>query len=697
MIHFEQVQLFGLGMAAAIDTALLLVLVDRHNWRRVMLPLVNLVSGAWLLHVALFVCALIEETPGTWATGVHWVAMLAMTAGLLLMPSALLHALLRLSRSGFDTGTARRLPHALAYLPLLALAPCAWWFWTNPRVTPLALPSAAARMYIVWLGVINVVAATGMLRLKGRMQIDRAPSFLAMTATTLVGLAALHALVFLYVWPRWPQWREPFFLALVLSPVVLESLFAYFVLRFKFMHIVLEQTIAYGLMTIVAVLFYRIFMRNVWSNLNERFHVDCAIIATVFLCMLILTYRPLRQRTAESLRYLMGERVARIRERTRQLSIDMSTLTGQPPLEILGWFCDSACRALGVSFAGAWLLDGSDEVAVRGGASDRLVDESTVRIHREMADAGLVSCGCRSAPTQFVEDALHAAGASLAVRLNHPNVAGLVLLGSRQHRWEMSEEQMIAVTMLVEQLGVTLNSSQMQADRIAAERRALQQEKLSTLGLLASSIAHEVKNPLSSIKTIATVLREEIDPVSGHAEDVRLILGEVDRLSATVTKLLQVARPSESASQQANVAEVISDTLRLMRHLAAQQGVTIESQVPADLPLVPCNENAVREVFLNLLSNSIDAAGQSGRVSVSARRDDGRLVVGVSDTGPGIPPECQDRLFEPFVTTKQNGTGLGLYVVGCRMREIGGEIRCHTSEGSGTTFVVSLPVCNETR
>jgi signal transduction histidine kinase len=200
-----------------------------------------------------------------------------------------------------------------------------------------------------------------------------------------------------------------------------------------------------------------------------------------------------------------------------------------------------------------------------------------------------------------------------------------------------------------------------------------------------------VKNPLSSIKTIASVLAEEFGPDSEHAEDFRLLLGEVDRMANTVTQLLQFARPATHSVRDVSAVDVLGSTLRIMRHVANQRGVTIDTDFPSDLPRVRAGEDALREVFFNLLLNSIEAAGSGGRVSLICRHDDRHVVAQISDSGPGIPPEVQDRLFEPFTTTKQNGTGLGLYVVGRRIRELGGEIHCETAPGEGTTFTVRLP------
>ena len=130
----------------------------------------------------------------------------------------------------------------------------------------------------------------------------------------------------------------------------------------------------------------------------------------------------------------------------------------------------------------------------------------------------------------------------------------------------------------------------------------------------------------------------------------------------------------------------------MLRHLARQHDVALEVVIPADLPLVRADDPALREIFFNLLNNALDAAGPGGRVSVRCCLIDSHVVAEVRDSGAGLPTAVHERLFEPFLTTKTNGTGLGLHVVGRRIRETGGSIACESGTDRGTLFTVRLPV-----
>ncbi len=689
MLPFQDIQLLCIGAAAVIDTALLLVLMERRNWRRVVLPVVLLMLGAWLYHTGAFIHTLIVNTPGSMATLIHWCAMLAMAAGLLLMPSAMLHAVMRLRHYGLAASTPIRHPYALPYLSLLALIPIGFMLAADPRAAILALLEPLVTPYVLYLTIVNIIAAIGFYRLRHTLDLPGGSTFFSLLIIGLLLLSALHLFTLTIAMARWPDAAPYWQLALVLSPLALILLFAYFILRHNFMQLVLERSIVYGVIVIGVVIAHRFLLRDFLTQFGEQFSFDFAFVEAAILIALILAYRPLRQRTAEALRYLMGERVTTLRQQTRAISLEMAALTGQSPRQLIAWFDDAMGRALQLEHTTIWLLDGHGQPIVAPQSSNLINRDQVMQLQRAMHEHGLTACRLHDAPMGVIDDTLVKARSQLAVLLDHPRISGLVLLGHRRFNRSLSDEQVTMVIMLVEQLGIAVSNSLLQAERLAAERRALQNEKLSTLGLIAGSIAHEVKNPLSSIKTIAAVLAEDLRDTP-HAQDLTLIVGEIDRLSTTVQQLLQFARPSP-AGGAGLLLPVVHSTLQILRHVARQRDVAIVDDLPAELPAVTADDNALREIVFNLLSNAIEASSAGDEVTIRCGSVDGRAELIVQDRGPGLSPQVQDRLFEPFVTTKDTGTGLGLYVVGRHVREARGEIHCETAAGQGTQFVVRLP------
>jgi two-component system sensor histidine kinase HydH len=166
---------------------------------------------------------------------------------------------------------------------------------------------------------------------------------------------------------------------------------------------------------------------------------------------------------------------------------------------------------------------------------------------------------------------------------------------------------------------------------------------------------------------------------------------EINRLNRTVTGLLRYARPAEEGRQETDFKEVLDVVLRLLRHELERRRTALQLSVPDGLPLVRAGEDEMKEMIFNLVFNALEAMPAGGTLTVQTEQSDNRLRVAVSDTGHGIPEELIEKVFEPSFTTKPGGTGLGLSIVRERLQQIGGTIRCRSSE-AGTTMELDLPL-----
>ncbi|HVS09386.1 MAG TPA: ATP-binding protein [Planctomycetota bacterium] len=679
------------GAAAVLDTVLLLALLEPRNWRRSRVPIFTCVLGFWLWHVGLFSRLLLAQMTGPWAAQVRWSFAVVAGAGLLLIPCALHHLALRLRRFGTPAGTGFNVRHTAAYLPLLLVAPLAGGIWPEAGEASLRLPPIWITLYLVWLGGTGGACALAFRRMQDRAPDAPTARFARWMTLALAATCAAALAIHLVAAPLAPGLHRELEVALALLPILPEALFAVFVIRYNILELVLERALVYGALIGGALLFHRLTVSDWTTAMEERYRVDISLIEGVVVSGLILAYNPIRQRLFEALRYLLGSRVARERDEIRRLSIEMSGFASHRPEELLAWFTASAQRAFDARAGGAWLLsDSSPEPRAAGGSLD-LPAESVRDIWRHLGDARVTT---RFNAPEAAAPLLRAAGVSLAFKLPEPEAA-LVLLGPRRRNRELADEEINAASLLAEQLAAALRANRLQAERLHAERRALQGEKLAALGLLASSIAHEVKNPLSSMKSIATVLAEDLGPESPHEKDVRLILGEIDRLATRTSQLLEFARPPRMSGAPAALGTVVEQTLSLMRHLARQQNVALELTPGPPVPAVAADEASLREIVFNLLTNAIEAAGRqpgAPRVRVKLGGAGGHATLEVEDNGPGIPVELQEKIFEPFFTTRESGTGLGLHVVSRRVRELGGEVHLTSSPGAGTSFLVKLPI-----
>jgi signal transduction histidine kinase len=223
---------------------------------------------------------------------------------------------------------------------------------------------------------------------------------------------------------------------------------------------------------------------------------------------------------------------------------------------------------------------------------------------------------------------------------------------------------------------------------LAAEAAMRRSERLAALGQLSAGLAHELRNPLGAIKGSADLLAKSAssgNPVTKELADI--ISEEVDRTNSLVTRFLDFARPLEPRKEPAPIIDVIERAAR-------RANVEIERDYPGSLRDVPIDTQLMEQVFINLIQNAAQASEPGSPVTVKVRESDegdGTVNISVIDRGCGIPPDKIETIFNPFVTTKQNGVGLGLAIVAKIVDGHGGRMTVESEPGRGSTFLVSLP------
>ena len=230
------------------------------------------------------------------------------------------------------------------------------------------------------------------------------------------------------------------------------------------------------------------------------------------------------------------------------------------------------------------------------------------------------------------------------------------------------------------------------------EMRRLQQEvertkRLASLGSLAAGVAHEIRNPLSSVKGFATYFREKLRDNPHDRDTATTMIQEVERLDRVIGQLLEFARPSALSIKPVNIADLIQHSLKLIHADARVRGIEVKSEVLQNLPDVQIDGDRMNQLLLNLYLNSLQAMDEGDLLEVKASRDEAQKTtqIIVSDTGPGIHPADQERIFDPYFTTKPGGTGLGLAIVHKIIDAHGGTVKVRSQGGRGTTITLTIP------
>ncbi len=230
-------------------------------------------------------------------------------------------------------------------------------------------------------------------------------------------------------------------------------------------------------------------------------------------------------------------------------------------------------------------------------------------------------------------------------------------------------------------------------DRDELERRLMQADKLSSIGLLAAGVAHEVNTPLAVISTYAQMLAKQVSEDDQKSKLLEKIAKQTFRASEIVNSLLNFSRTSPTDFLETDLNRVIRETATLIEHQFQKAGVTTRLNLATDLPVVRGNAGKLQQVFLNLFINARDAMPAGGSLTIRTWADNGFAHAEVADTGQGIPAEHLARIYDPFFTTKapKKGTGLGLSITYGIVQEHNGIIEVDSTLGRGTRFHLEFP------
>jgi signal transduction histidine kinase len=266
-------------------------------------------------------------------------------------------------------------------------------------------------------------------------------------------------------------------------------------------------------------------------------------------------------------------------------------------------------------------------------------------------------------------------------------VGGVTGLLSQRER-----ERSVELQKTAEGLEESYRKLQQQSERIIViEEQLRRSEKLSTLGEMAAVLAHEIRNPLGSIRGTAEILKDDYRPEDPKHEFIEIQIRETERLNRVVEDFLRMARPQPTEMELCRIREELETIVTLVANDARERGIKLVLEPTGFDPVVRGNGEKLRQAFLNIVINALQATPRGGSVTITVQQTGSAVEIGFCDTGPGIDEETRARIFEPFFTTKQDGTGLGLAVTKKIIEGHGGDLAVESEPGKGTTVTVRLP------
>jgi two-component system, sporulation sensor kinase E len=246
-----------------------------------------------------------------------------------------------------------------------------------------------------------------------------------------------------------------------------------------------------------------------------------------------------------------------------------------------------------------------------------------------------------------------------------------------------------------EQVGYAIIMRDITESRRTAEK-TIESERLNALTLLAAGVAHELGNPLNSLNIHLQLMERQARKLKGKERDelqhsIEICRGEITRLDSIVTQFLRAIRPSRPQLQPENINVIVEEAVRFFSAEIEARDIVVETELRSDLPLLQLDRGQMKQAFYNVIKNSFEAMKRRGILRIRTDVDESHVRVSFIDTGGGMSAETLSHVFEPYYTTKERGTGLGLLIVRRIVREHGGELAIESTEGKGLTLSIRLP------
>jgi signal transduction histidine kinase len=241
-------------------------------------------------------------------------------------------------------------------------------------------------------------------------------------------------------------------------------------------------------------------------------------------------------------------------------------------------------------------------------------------------------------------------------------------------------------------LSMQLKDSRKKMEEAYTYTHLIEAEKIASIGQISAGLAHELKNPLTSLKMLFQAFREQPDMTP---EDAEVIAGEIEKMENIIENFMGFARERGLRLEDVNISEVIDRVIALATYDIENAGITVRREMIEALPVIQADRSMLEHLFLNLVINAVHAMPDGGEIRISGKSDNDFVEVMVWDHGRGIPQEIRSKIFNPFFTTKEGGTGLGLSIAYNIVKSHGGMLFFNSNEGSGTVFTARLPIKRE--
>ena len=687
------ITVFGYLLGTALHTLIATLVTVRKQKRPSEKVFLFLVIAVGLWHAGnLFSLLLTGISHGRWiflAQAARTVALLGLTA----FPALLVHthvAFLRESKTEHQQKKIQNLLLALMYAPLIWFVYPLFTALSTQIASPIHALSHYILPYVCWFVTALAISATIDMKLARIQEDEPIRHFYLVIGSTFWFIALLTTFTYILGGREFPGLRIYLEMVSILASIVPSTILAYFIYRYNFLELVIRRSFFVITLSVVIFGVYFLGIRQLTSYLSGYFDVVPGLFEAISILTLVVTFPIYKKWLQKKVNQIFFREFGYYHQLFNELEQTINRTFGVQPL--VEYIQKTISKVLFLDSVNLTIFETGDgnDLKLLATTFNEIpsIEEIVKKIQKEKSRL----LRLEDIKEESVIAEIRILNATLVIPIRHKGILmGLFTFKAKPPRRPILTQEMEMLQSLSAQTAMSVASALLMEEKLKLEREVANKERMASIGQMAATLAHEIKNPLSSIKSITQSLEEQLNDPSVK-QDLSIIIHEVDRLNYSVNQLLRFARSSSRDISDISLVMTMEHVIKILQNECKNQNVQINHRYNGNIPTVFGSAFGLQDIFLNLLLNALQAMPSGGEITVDYRMDATSIQVVICDSGPGIRPDLLTRIFDPFFTTKQKGTGLGLAVVKQKLTEFGGDIEVSNLKPHGSQFILTFPV-----
>jgi len=466
----------------------------------------------------------------------------------------------------------------------------------------------------------------------------------------------------------------------------------YAMIRYRLLDIkiVIRRGLVYFLLTLLFSAIYILVVFGMREIFRTVIGLDSVVASILVVFAFTVFFVPLRDRIQDGVDRIFFKGAYDYQKILKNLSRSVTSILDLDKL--LGTTIDTISFTMKTKWASVMLKNGEkfDVEGWSGSGGPKTLEEGSKLVGSLKNKRDAININDIGA--ENIKEELRARDIYLSIpMMSKSKLIGILNLGEKISGEPFSGEDVDLLTTLTNQIAVATENAKLHEEVLKRERELFRADKLASLGTIAAGMAHEIKNPLASIKGMTQILHENLGDREFVGKFTDIIPRQIERISRIVENLLRFGKPEELQKSTCNLNLIIDEAIKLVELECRKKAIKIKKSF-AELPSLMLDQSQTNQAILNIILNSIESMPDGGYLSISTRIIGKEISIEICDTGCGIPKENIKNIFDPFYSTKSLGTGMGLAVTYSIIEEHGGRIEVESEAGKGTKFKIFLPI-----